>query len=202
MVGFLFQTVAKGKRGKQVERDVTSLEQRDWLRNKAKAVRKASFKDHHLESAGHFKRLQTLSENSIGKMYTFQYDAKTKDKLPYWDMFPLIFPIEYYGDSMLGINMHYLPPVLRAQLMDALYTTLNNDKYNKTTKLAISYSILKGASRFGYFKPCIKKYLFSHIRSPFIYIAPDEWDIALMLPTQKFLKASSEKVWQDSRKKI
>ena len=130
------------------------------------------------------------------------YDAKTKDKLPYWDMFPLIFPIEYYGDSMLGINLHYLPPVLRAQLMNALFTTLNNDKYNKTTRLQISYSILKGASRFGYFKPCIKKYLFSHIRSPFIYISPDEWDIALMLPTQRFQKATSEKVWSDSRKKV
>jgi hypothetical protein len=27
-----------------------------------------------------------------GNMYMFFYDAKLKDKLPYWDMFPLVLP--------------------------------------------------------------------------------------------------------------
>lgn len=196
---FLFQQIAKGKKG---PRNVSSKTQTDWLRKQAEKAKKATFKSHHLENEEPFKRLQSLSENSIGKMYTFTYDPKLKEVLPYYDIYPLIFPIEYYGDSMLGINLHYLPPVLRAQLMDALYTTLNNDKYNKTTRLQISYSILKGASRFRYFKPCIKKYLFDHIRSPFIYIAPDEWDIAVFLPTQRFIKKTSEQVWAESRKKI
>lgn len=199
-MAFLFQTVAKGKKV-----DTTKLdpkEQRDWLRNVAQRATKATFKNTHEANPEPFKRIQSLSENSIGKLYSFTYDPKGKEELPFYDIYPLIFPIEYYSDSMLGINMHYLPPVLRAQLMDALYSTLNNTKMNKTTKLQISYSILKGASQFRYFKPCIKKYLFSHIRSNFIYISPDEWDIALFLPTQRFKKATIEQVWADSRNKI
>ena len=45
----------------------------------------------------------------IGKMYLFQYDAKHKKILPYWDRFPLIFPFDYAKDGFYGINLHYLP---------------------------------------------------------------------------------------------
>jgi hypothetical protein len=145
-----------------------------------------------------FRRLQVISQNSVGKMYMFVYDPKHKDTLPYYDTFPLIFPIEFYGDSFLGINLHYLPPMLRAKLMDALYATINNKKYNKTTQLIISYQILKSASRFKHFEPCIKKYLMSHVGSAFIYISPDEWDFALMLPTERFNKASKQQVWANA----
>jgi hypothetical protein len=66
----------------------------------------------------------------------------------------------------------------------------------------LSYKILGGASRFSYFKPCVKKYLFSHVGSSFMYIAPDEWDVALMLPTERFAKATNSQVWADSRGKV
>lgn len=199
VMAYLFNLVAKGKKVKWTD---YKNQRNDWLRKLAQRVKHASFTEHHLENAEYFKRIQNLTENSIGKMYTFAYDPKWKAELPYYDIFPLIFPIEYYSDGLLGINMHYLPPILRAKLMDALYETLNNDKYNKTTRLQISYGILKSASRFKYFKPCIHRYLFTHLRSPFVYISPDEWDIALMLPTQKFEKSSSEHVWAESRAKV
>jgi hypothetical protein len=201
-MAFLFQKVAKNKKIQKSDRLPSNQEKRDFLRTLAGKANKSTFKSTHEKNPEPFKRIQDLSENSIGKMYTFVYDPKTKETLPYYDIYPLIFPIEYYSDGMLGINMHYLPPVLRAQLMDSLYETINNDKYNKTTKLQISYGILKSASRFNLFKPCIKRYLWGHVRSPFIYISPEEWDVALMLPTQKFKKASAETVWADSRNKI
>jgi hypothetical protein len=62
-------------------------------------------------------------------MYCFFYEAKNKDDpdvLPYWDRFPLIFPIDIKGDRLLSMNLHYLPPFHRAKLMDALYTTSNS----------------------------------------------------------------------------
>src|SRR5580765_4984034 len=64
----------------------------------------------------------TFDRSMIGKMLFFQYDAKTKDKLPYWDMFPLAFLFKVSNNSALGINMHYLPPVERARLMMALWS--------------------------------------------------------------------------------
>jgi hypothetical protein len=139
---------------------------------------------------------------SLYEMFHFFYDPKTKNQLPYWDAFPLIFKIAEYPDRFLGINLHYLSPVLRAKLMDALYTTVNNKNYNETTKLRISYAVLSSAVKFAPFKPCIKMYLKAHVRSRFMKIYANEWDIALMLPTESFQKAPKTKVWRDSRAKI
>lgn len=139
---------------------------------------------------------------TYGYMYGFVYDPKWKKELPYYDQFPLIFPVEFHQDGFTGINFHYLPHVLRAKLMDALYTTINNRLYNDTTKIRISYDVLKGASRFRAFKPTLKKYLRNHIRSNFLQISSKEWDIALFLPTENFKKATKDQVWSDSRKKM
>jgi len=143
-----------------------------------------------------------VSSMEFGYMYAFKYDPKTKNDLPYYDTFPLIFPVRMDSDGFLGINFHYLPPVLRAKLMNALYSTLTNKKYDDTTKLKISYSILQSASKYRYFKPMLKKYLRSHVRSQFLEVQVNEWDIAIFLPTESFRKADTGRVWEDSRKQI
>jgi hypothetical protein len=136
----------------------------------------------------------------VGRMYMFQYDPKLKKELPYYDRFPLIFPFQKTPDGFLGINLHYLPYVLRARLMDMLYNYVNDPKLDDNARLRISYNILNSASTNKYIKPCIKRYLTSHIRSQFLYIVPVEWDIALFLPVENFAKATKQQVWADSRK--
>ena len=143
-----------------------------------------------------------VSSMEFGYMYAFKYDPKTKNDLPYYDTFPLIFPVRMDADGFLGINFHYLPPVLRAKLMNALYSTLTNKKYDDTTKVKISYSILQSASKYRFFKPMLKKYLRSHVRSQFLEVQVNEWDIAIFLPTESFRKADTGRVWEDSRKQI
>jgi hypothetical protein len=143
-----------------------------------------------------------VSSMEFGYMYAFKYDPKTKNDLPYYDTFPLIFPVRMDSDGFLGINFHYLPPVLRAKLMNALYSTLTNKKYDDTTKVKISYSILQSASKYRFFKPMLKKYLRSHVRSQFLEVQVNEWDIAIFLPTESFRKADTGRVWEESRKKI
>jgi hypothetical protein len=143
-----------------------------------------------------------VSSMEFGYMYAFKYDPKTKNDLPYYDTFPLIFPVRMDSDGFLGINFHYLPPVLRAKLMNALYSTLTNKKYDDTTKVRISYSILQSASKYRYFKPMLKKYLRSHVRSQFLEIQVNEWDMAIFLPTESFRKADTGRVWEESRKQI
>ena len=138
----------------------------------------------------------------FGYMYAFKYDPKTKKDLPYYDTFPLIFPVRMDADGFLGINFHYLPPILRAKLMNALYSTLTNKKYDDSTRVKISYSILQSASKYRFFKPMLKKYLRSQIRSQFLEIQVNEWDIAIFLPTESFKKADTGRVWEDSRKKL
>jgi hypothetical protein len=123
----------------------------------------------------------------IGKMYLYFYDAKYKDILPYFDMYPLVFPIEFYNDGFLGINLHYLPPLSRASLLSNLKKLLNNDKYDDTSRLNISYRILKThAAQFAGFENCVKRYLFSHMRSSFNEINIADWDKTVLLPLQRW----------------
>jgi hypothetical protein len=122
--------------------------------------------------------------------------------LPYYDKFPLIFMVGPAAGGFYGINLHYLPPNYRAVLMDRLYTITSDKRYDANTKLNLSYEVLKGAAKYKYFKPTFKHYLASHVKSQFLKINADEWDIALMLPTQNFAKSSSSSVWADSRSMI
>jgi hypothetical protein len=138
----------------------------------------------------------------IGRMYAFHYDPKHKKKLPYYDTFPLIFPFDKADGGFIGINFHYLPYPYRARLMDALYGLTSNNKVDETTKLRLSYSILNSASRFSSFKPAVKRYLTSHVRSQFIEIFSYEWDMAIMLPIARFEKANQSKIWRDSKNAI
>lgn len=138
----------------------------------------------------------------VGQMYMYYYDAKHKETLPYFDRFPLVFPFKKVAGGFYGLNMHYLPLPLRAKLMDALYDTANNQRYDESTRLKLSYKLLDNAAKFQEFKPCIKRYLTSQLRSRFMYVYPSEWDVALFLPLERFQGASKTQVWADSRKNI
>ena len=175
--------------------DSRSKKSRDWLRTKIQTMKPTR--------ASLMNDMNRLRENTIiGKMYFYSYDAKTKDKLPYFDRFPLVIPIEEYRNGFLGLNLHYIHPKQRLILLDKLSTYTNNDKYDKTTKLRLSYQLLKSAAKVYETQACIKKYLFTNIRSRFLEISADEWDIAALIPAEDFTGASSNKVYADSRKKF
>ena len=138
----------------------------------------------------------------VGQMYMYYYDAKHKATLPYFDRFPLVFPFKKVKGGFYGLNMHYLPLPLRAKLMDALYDTASNTRFDESTRLKMSYKMLESAAKYKEFQPCIKRYLTSQLRSKFMYIYPSEWDMALFLPLERFQGASKTQVWADSKRKI
>lgn len=201
-IDHIFQKIAAGKP------DDISLTQgsrrrdaREWFRKKAEEITNVDAV-RLISRADPKRNVPMIGPQNIGQMITFWYSAKLKDELPYWDRLPLIFPIEIYKDGFLGINLHYLPPYLRAKLMDALYTNMNNQRYDKTTRLLINYQILKSAAKYRWFKPCVKRYLTSHVQSRFIRIEPTEWDMALMLPTERFVKKRKQNVWLESVRQL
>ena len=168
---------------------------RNWLRAKVKELTPTS-------RALMTDRDRLKTNSTIGKMYFYFYDPKTKDTLPYYDKFPLVIPIESYRDGFLGLNLHYIHPKQRLILLDKLSETATNNNFDSKTKLRVSYSYLAGASRAFEATPCIKRYLYSHIQSRFLEISADEWDIAAMLPVETFVGATTSKVYADSRKKF
>jgi hypothetical protein len=172
-----------------------SRDARQWLRTKVNSLKATP-------SALMSDRERLRSHSIIGRMYFYYYDPKTKDQLKYYDKFPLVIPIERYGDGFLGLNLHYVEPKVRFILLDKLSTYTNNKMYDETTRLRLSYQTLKSASSIFEATPCIKRYLYSHVQSRFLEIDANEWDIAAILPVESFEKKSKEHVFNESRKKF
>lgn len=135
----------------------------------------------------------------IGRLYMFLYNPKYRDELPYYDRFPLVFPIRRVAGGFYGLNIHYLAPRYRALLMDSLYDTISDTKFDETTRLKINYNILNAASKYRWFRPCVKHYLTPHLSSQLLYIDPKEWNLALFVPSEQFRGANKRDVWQDSK---
>ena len=131
-----------------------------------------------------------------GRLNMFFYSPKHKDKLPYYDRFPLVLPLERYRGGFMGINMHYLPIPLRTKLLDKLYEFSSNDKFDETTRLTATYNRVRNIPLV---RPTLHRYLYNFVESPFRRIDADEFIVATLLPVQRFKKASDRKVWRDSR---
>lgn len=190
MANYLFQDIVKNGY-KTTGLQIGSKQAIDWFRDKALQVSKVNIQNEMKNEA------QLVNKLVPGEMYHFFYDAKTKETLPYWDKFPLIFVVNMHPGGFMGINLHYLPHIYRARLMDALYTIAIGEERKK---IPLSYKLLNSAAKFKYFQPCLKQYLNDHVRSRFLKIPSDQWDLALMLPTERFVKSKKQAVWNDSKR--
>ena len=141
-------------------------------------------------SAARLMRDGTLKRTpSFNKLHFFRYDPKLKATLPYYDIFPLVMPIQAAKGGFLGINFHYLPIPLRMRLLDTL------DKRG----FRGNYSRLKNIREV---KPTIKHYLRQQFRSGFLELEEDDYAPSIFMPVAQFRKASASQVWRDSRRMI
>jgi hypothetical protein len=138
----------------------------------------------------------------LGGMYCFYYDPKTKEKLDYYDRFPMVLVLDRYTDGFLGLNLHYLPFQYRIAFLGKLMNYAQMDDAGEIQRLRVTYDILTASKSLKAFKPCLKRYLTGHIQSKILAIQSNEWDIAAFLPLQQFKKASAAYVWQESMEEI
>ena len=87
--------------------------------------------------------------------------------------------------GFIGMNLHYLPPTLRAKLLDAILGNTGN----------------VGLPR-QYVEPTIHRYLNNHVRSQFALVEKPEWEIATFLPTAQWRKAPASTVYKESRRAV
>lgn len=170
-------------------------ESQDWFRDKLRNIRNINRQTLLRDSA-----VTRVTRPRMGDMYMFFYDPKHKETLPYYDTFPLIIMVEKAPGGFYGLNLHYLPPVLRAKLFDAL--TLTNNRYDETTRFKARYRILQSVRKLRYFKPCFKHYLTNHVESRIVKVEPPEWEIAMFMQTQRFKKSKAGAIYKDSRQKV
>ena len=120
-------------------------------------------------------------------MYMFEYKAKTK-WLPYYDEFPLVYVIKATPQEFYGANLHYLTPKKRVMIVKRL---------------------LEG--RIDIPRACVHKYLTNHIDGYLLDLAADEWDSAILLPIENFVRNvkgsagkfpyTKELVWEETDEK-
>lgn len=117
-----------------------------------------------------------------GHIYMFEYKAKMK-WLPYYDRFPLVYVIKSGRNEFFGANLHYMSPKRRI--------------------LSIK-KLLEG--RIDIPKKCFHKYLTNHVDGLYLDLAAVEWDTAILLPTEDFVRTinghffpyDKELVWEET----
>lgn len=168
-----------------------------WYQTQVKALAAGATKPESL-----MKNTRSLMTSIVpGNMYMFFYDAKLKDTLPYWDMFPLVMPFRKAEGGFYGINLHYVPYMIRFKMLGALQEYASDEKMDENTKVVTSWKILTASSKLAPVQACVKHYLFDHVQSKFLKIAFPDWITASQLPVERFVGATKSTVWRDSRKK-
>ena len=151
----------------------------EWMRNRSQVMSQHYIKENtsKFETTGRW-----------GHIYQFVYDAKTKTKLKYYDYFPMSIVLERYNNGFLGLNLHYLPTTMRFAFMDQLWKFVSSPtgELDEDTRFILRYNMLKSIGGQKYYKPCIKRYLYSHMRTPMYHIPSDKWVFAMVLPSSKF----------------
>ena len=136
-----------------------------------------------------------------GMMYMFVYDPKWKDKLPYYDTFPLVLPFKKVPGGFLGLNLHYLPYMARFKLLAILSDYASDEAMTEDTRLLLSWKLLSGSSKLNMIKPCVKHYLAEQLQSRFLKINYPDWVTASQLPVERFVGSNKSQVWKESRAK-
>ena len=99
-----------------------------------------------------------------GHLYMFEYKAKMRH-LPYYDRFPLVYVLKATKSEFIGLNLHYLSPKKR---------------------IICTKKLMQG--RIDIPKRCFHKYLQPHVDGLMLDLASSEWDTAILLPTEDFVK--------------
>ena len=124
--------------------------------------------------------------------YEPKHGMKGTDKLPYYDVFPLVIPIKRLSNGFLGINFHYLSVPLRLKLLERIEPMANEGR-------------MIGWGRVGKIKlvqPCIKRYITKRVGSRFLKIDKDDFLLASLLPVQSFKKETWQTVHRRSRSMV
>ena len=121
-----------------------------------------------------------------GHLYRFEYKAKMRH-LPYYDRFPLVYVLKATRSEFIGLNLHYLSPKKR---------------------IICTKKLMQG--RIDIPKRCFHKYLQPHVDGLMLDLASSEWDTAILLPTEDFVKdingrafpISKEDVWEETNEQF
>jgi len=100
-----------------------------------------------------FRQGKLNGRPSVGRLNLFGYNPKFRKTLPYYDIFPLVLPLEPISGGFMGMNFHYLPPLLRFRLLERMQATATDQRFDSKTKFDVTYADIKNVR---IVKPTIK----------------------------------------------
>ena len=152
---------------------------------------------------------------NFGMMNLFYYRPKGAEKLPYYDVFPLVIPMgRRLNDGFVGLNFHYLSVPQRWLLLERLsmfQMPSELDSFDSEEGagevMALFWSKIK---RKRGVKPIVGRYLTKNIQSYFLKIELSEMLIALAIPMERFYTGKwggkkryvAEKVYRQTRREM
>ena len=161
------------------------------------------------------KTQKVTKRPNFGMMNLFYYRPKGAEKLPYYDIFPLVIPMgRRLNDGFVGINFHYLSVPQRWLLLERL------SMFQVPSELDAFDTEEGGGDVMALFrskirrkrgvKPIVRRYLTKNIQSRFLKIELSEMLIALAIPMERFYtgkwggkkRYKAEKVFRQTRREI
>lgn len=128
----------------------------------------------------------------LGFPVMFVYNAKWKQKLPYWDALPFSIVLAKYPDGFLGLNLHYIQWTTRIQLAKKLVRSSKNGKRIKYIDIKKAFRDLKLPD--GLLALVIRRYLYSHIKSNIKIFDIETYGAAVKDIRPNFKKKSEKQV--------
>jgi hypothetical protein len=176
----------------------------NWYRRQMVELGQIKPSDTNFQAIANDKTTKPTPPASIilpGRMFYYRYYPKYNKDLPYYDEYPLILFVQRVPDGFYGINLHYVAPVVRARILDILRPYMIQ-RGTPNGRVSVRLKDIIDLRQFYVLKPLVKKYLHAHVRSRMLQIDPKYWSTAVYLPIQRFRRASDQRVWADSWKKI
>ena len=152
---------------------------------------------------------------NFGMMNLFYYRPKGAEKLPYYDVFPLVIPLgRRLNNGFVGINFHYLSVPQRWLLLERLsmfQVPSELDAFDTEEGagdvMALFWSKIR---RKRGVRPIVRRYLTKYIQSRFLKIELSEMLIALAIPMERFYTGKwggkkrmvPEKVFRQTRREM
>ena len=162
-----------------------------------------------------YKTQKVTVRPNFGMMNLFYYRPKGAEKLPYYDVFPLVIPMgRRLNDGFVGLNFHYLSVPQRWLLLERLsmfQVPSELDAFDTEEGggdvMALFWSKIR---RKRGVKPIVRRYLTKNIQSRFLKIELSEMLIALAIPMERFYTGKwggkkrylAEKVYRQTRREM
>lgn len=132
----------------------------------------------------------------LGELLLFRYDPKHKEKLPFYDVYPLSIimstGVSKAGEKyVISLNLHYLTQMERERLLTAIYKS--NTKGGAQEVLAL----VQRLSYYPGFRHAIKMHLLNHMVGNVLSIPFDEWALAVNIPSG-FISKNKQKKTQNA----